>query len=83
MHIDVGAYEASKRTIVNWLSNRDPKDRSADISMIAVTTGCPCIVVAYYAGEAFGWTEEIKKYIQKLVDFYGYTDISNKPEGSP
>jgi hypothetical protein len=83
MYIDVGAYTASKKTIINWLSTRDRKELRNDMSMIAVITSCPCIVVAYYTGEAFGWPEEVVAYIKRLIDFYGYDEIANKPEGSP
>lgn len=83
MHIDLGAYEGSKNLIVNWLSGRDPKDLMHNISKIAVSTHCPCIVVAYFAGDALGWTEELVKHIKSLIEFYGYSEIANKPEGSP
>ena len=83
MYIDIGAYFASKKTIISWLSVRDRKNLISNISMIAAITSCPCIAVAYYAGEEFGWTPEIAKYIKKMIDFYGYDEIRNKPEGSP
>lgn len=83
MQIDLETYSASKRVIINWLSGRNPKDLLGNISMIATSTHCPCIVVAYFAGEAFGWTEELAQYIRRLIDFYGYDEITNKPEGSP
>lgn len=83
MYVDVGAYDASKKAIVNWLSTRDQKDLISNVSMIAVITSCPCIVVAYYAGEAFGWSDELIRYAKRLIEFYGYDTILNKPEGSP
>jgi hypothetical protein len=83
MYIDVNAYIESKNTIVNWLAIREQKDLIINISMIAVITSCPCVVVAYYAGEAFGWSTEVVKYIARLIEFYGYDQIDNKPLGGP
>lgn len=83
MYIDLETYSASKRAVITWLSTRNREDLLSDISMASTFTFCPCIVVAYYAGEAFGFTEGLKKYIENLKDFYGYTEILNKPEGSP
>lgn len=83
MQIDLSSYEASKKVIVSWLSSRKNRDLMYNISMASVITSCPCIVVAYFAGEAFGWTEELDTYIKSLIKFYGYTSIVNKPEGLP
>jgi hypothetical protein len=83
MYIDLDAYSASKKAIVSWLSSRARKDLTDNMTMISAVTFCPCIVVGFYAGEAFGWDEDIIKYIRRLIDFYGYDSILNKPEGCP
>lgn len=83
MYVDLDAYAASKKAIVNWLSTRNQKDLISNLSMVAAITHCPCIVAAYFAGEAFGWNEDLIKYVKMLTAFYGYTEILNKPKDSP
>jgi hypothetical protein len=83
MTIDLDAYSGSKKAIHAWLASRKKEFLLSNITSLAVFTHCPCIVVAYYAGEQFGFSEELVAYIVQLKKFYGYTKILNKPEGSP
>jgi len=45
------------------------------ISLAAVVTGVPVIVVTYYVGEMLGFTLEITTQIERLKVFYKYTKI--------
>lgn len=60
-----------------------PNDPSRAIGQLAAVTGVPCIVIAYYIGPLCNWHPDLIKSIKSLVDFYGYSEIENKPEGSP
>lgn len=83
MIIDIEAYTASKSIVINYYEGKGGKDARRSISMGASITHCPAVVVAYWIGDHAGWTPEIIQTIKSLIDFYGYTEIQNKPEGSP
>jgi len=80
--IDISLYDASKSLILNLFesSNRDIK---RTISMMGSSTGVPCIVIAYWLGEYTQWHPDTLAAIKRLTDFYDYSEILNKPEGSP
>ena len=46
-----------------------------EISQISATSGVPLLAIAHFVGEEFGYTPEICNSIQKIIDFYGYTNI--------
>lgn len=73
-----------KNAVLAWYrQNGDRYGDGMSISIQAQSSSCPCIIVAMWLGEEFGWSEEILKSIQVLTDFYGYTEIRNKPVSCP
>jgi hypothetical protein len=56
------------------------KEMSVDrcVTEIAISTHCPCIVIAHYVGELYGFTDEVNDVIDRLTKFYGYTEIRGK-----
>ena len=84
MHIDIETYNASKQTVLNWYEHKSGKDIQRTIGMMAGITFVPCIVIAYWLGEYTKWQDPTcENSIRRLIDFYGYTKITGKPEGSP
>lgn len=83
MVIDLTKYELRKPFILKWLESDNKKDLTTLISTMAASTLIPCIVLAFWAGEATGWPPEIIDMINRLIDFYDYSDIVGKPENSP
>jgi len=83
MTIDISLYEASKKRIVSWYESHGNGDIKGSIGFLASSYSVPAIVVAYWLGELSNWHPDIVKSIVTIRDFYGYTSIINKPEGSP
>lgn len=83
MTVDIEKYEASKKHVLNYFEAKGSRRIQHTISMGAQMYGVPCIVIAYWLGEYCGWPEETTNAIARLIEFYGYSEITGKPEGSP
>lgn len=81
MVIDIDLYKANKALVQGLF--KEGTDVANHISMMATSFGIPVIVVTYWMGEVVGWTPAIVEKIDRIRDFYGYTQILNKPEGAP
>jgi len=55
-------------------------DLGSAVGLLATSTGCPCVVVAFYLGEDIGFTEELLGIISRLTKFYGYTEFIGASE---
>lgn len=75
--------KVNKKFIQDWWKDRGKDDPSSAVGIMACATGVQCINVAYWIAEIEGWPEFLKKSVDSLVKFYGYTEIINKPEGCP
>lgn len=83
MVIDLATFEVNKHFIQEWFKNKGNYNVNYTISMMASATSVPCIVIAFWLGEITNWCPSSVAAIKRLKDFYGYTEIKNKPEGSP
>jgi len=83
MIIDIGGFDASRLTVLNYFRGKGGGDIQRTISMMAQATGVPCIVISHWLGVETNWHPDTVKSIQRLKDFYGYTEILNRPPGSP
>lgn len=84
MTIDIGTYDASKRTVIMWFRSKGGSDIKRTISMMSFTTMVPCLVIAYWLGEETKWQDPVaEEHIKSLIAFYRYTNILNKPPGAP
>lgn len=83
MKIDLSDYEANKKYIQDFAISRGGDDPASQIGMVAGITSVPAIVCAYWIGEATGYPEKVKKSIKSITEFYGYTEILNKPADAP
>lgn len=83
MTVDIDTYSANKRFIQEHFLAKYKDNPGRAVGSIAQITHVPCIVVAYYIGPVCDWHPDIIKTIKSLIDFYGYSEIKNKPEGAP
>ena len=83
MTIDLDAYDANKKFVLDWFNTRGNRDISNTISTMGFSTMTPCIVIAFWLGPETNWDPNLINTIKSLTRFYGYTDIRNKPEGCP
>ncbi len=80
---DLGKYNKDLKISVQTLFlSRDERGRNR-ILEICDPFKVPCIVVAYWCGEAAGWPDYLKRSVDSLVKWYGYTEIKNKPLNCP
>jgi hypothetical protein len=82
MIVDLNRYKVQKDIIQRWYL-KDGGDPSKLLAPIANSTMVPCIVIAFYIGEVDGWSPEIRRSIDSLTKFYGYTEIQGKPDNCP
>lgn len=80
--INYGA-TANKRFVQEWWINGGKIYTVSALGIMANATNVPCIIIAFWIGEIEGYPDWLKKSINTLIDFYGYTEIINKPEGCP
>lgn len=83
MNIDISKFEKQKKFVIGWFNTKGGKNIERTISMMAVATFIPCIVIAYWIGEETNWDPQAVESIKRLTDFYGYKEIKGKPPGSP
>lgn len=83
MTVDIELYSLNKDFCIRWFKEKGHGDIKRCIGMLASMTFVPCIVVAYWLGEATDWHPDAVSSIKNLIDFYGYTNILNKPPGAP
>ena len=83
MTIDLATYDVNKTFCINWFNTKGGKDIKRSVGQLASMTFVPCIVIAYWLGEATEWHPDAISSIKSLIDFYGYTDIQNKPPNAP
>lgn len=83
MTIDLAIYDSNKDFVIGWFNTKGGKDIGRTVSIMASATHVPCIVIAYWLGEHTNWHPDSIISIKSLTDFYGYTDIQNKPPGAP
>lgn len=83
MKIDLNKYSINRPFIQDFYRKSTIKDVSYTVSMCSTSTHCPIIVLAIFLGEDIGYTPEIVSIVERLIKFYGYTEILGQKEGSP
>jgi len=81
--IDLATFDVNKAFCINWFNTKGGKDIKRSVGALASMTFVPCIVIAYWIGEETNWHPDALNSIRSLIDFYGYTNIENKPPGAP
>lgn len=81
MKVDLNKYIVNKKFVQSFYRQKKSLyDVGSTVGLLATSTGCPCVVVAFYLGEDIGFTEELVAIIGRLVKFYGYTEIIGASE---
>lgn len=75
MIIRLGHYRTNFSYIKTLYEQQKPDKLEAWISLLAVTTGVPVIVVTWYMGEIIGFTDEVNAIIEHLKKDYAYKEI--------
>lgn len=83
MTIDIDIYKVNKDFIVRYALGKGKDDLCGSVGMLAQSLMVPAVVVAYWIAEAHGYPDNVMTTIDNLVRFYRYTEIKNKPAGSP
>lgn len=83
MIVDINKYSINEKIVKKWYVEHGEGNPSAAVSILANSTMVPCIVIAYWIGDGFGWTHDVLTTIQRLKKFYGYTHILGLPESTP
>lgn len=83
MTIDLDRYIVNKDFIQQYYCEHKEENIVRMISKLSNITLCPCIVVAYWVGDASNWPQEVIDCIKRLKVFYRYDEVLNKPKGSP
>ena len=72
MKVNCKDYETSKQFILRIYD----KDGYKAMSFVSAITGVPLVVILTWIGDTYGYSEELNKHIESLVQFYGYTEIN-------
>jgi hypothetical protein len=80
MIYDLNLYRDRMVPIVkNWIEMKG-EPPITQIPELALNTSCEIIMISHYVGELYGYTPELKKYIQDLMDFYRPDGIIGETE---
>jgi hypothetical protein len=82
MYIDISVFSGRKPLVIDWYE-KNGKDVNRTVSMMSGVTSVPCIAIAYWLGEHTNWDPLTIAAVKRLTEFYKYTEIDGKPEGSP
>ena len=84
MTIDINTYIVNRTFVQEWyLRNKNDISIGDSIGILAYSTMCPCIAIAFWIGEACNWHPDVIVSINSLIRFYNYEQIIGKPEGCP
>ena len=81
MKVDLEKYIVNRDFVQRFYrKNKEMYGLGGSISLCATSTGCACVVVAFYLGEDIGFIPELIEIIKRLTKFYGYTEFIGAPE---
>jgi hypothetical protein len=83
MRVDLGAYRVNRAFIQKWFLEQSTVGPAISAVIMASSLHVPAIVANFYIGEVNKWDQETLEAIERLVKFYGYTEIIGIPEGFP
>lgn len=82
MDLNYGA-TINKKLVQDWWKHKGKDDPRSAVAIMANATNVQCINIAFWIAEIENYPEWLKKSVDNLIKFYGYTEIINKPEGCP
>ena len=77
---DLSRYSPERKEFVQkwYRTNKGNTGANEAIAIMAIASGCPCIVVAHWIAEIEGTTDEVKRIISIITKFYDYTEIKHE-----
>ena len=72
-----------KEYILGIVRKWHPDKRYEAISHLSDPNSVPCIVIALWLGEEFGYTDELKAKYDVLYRYYNFSEIKGKPASCP
>jgi hypothetical protein len=75
--LDADKDRVCKNDILNLTKDKTEEERYQAISMLAVATHAPVIVVCCYLGELYGFWPELKALLKRLMEFYKVDEVTN------
>lgn len=74
-NIDANKYRINVKAIKLMLDKKKPEERFSHIGKVALASGVPIIIVCYYVGELYGFTDELNQKIDRLKKFYTVDNV--------
>lgn len=79
MIYDLDSYRRSVFPLIKpWCDNRPDSTPLKEAGLIALSTECPIVVIAYYMTEIYGTDPELERFILTLETFYKVTEVRGK-----
>jgi hypothetical protein len=69
-------YSIQKPYIKIWLDNKPNFNYLAEVGPIALATNTHIIIVSYFIGELYGFTDEIRDKIKRDMNFYNIKKVN-------
>lgn len=84
MRVDLNYGAAlNKKIVQEWWQRSGKDDPNTAISIMANATNVQCINIAFWIAEVENYPDWLKKTVDTLIEFYGYTEVINKAQGCP
>lgn len=77
MTLDANSYRVNIKPIYDMTIEKTPKERLQFLSILAVATGVPIVIVACYLGELYGFDEPLIAQLERLKLFYTVKEVLN------
>ncbi len=75
MILDANKYRINIKPISHQLDDKTQQERYDSIGPISVSTGVPIIIVATYVGELYGFTDQLRAFIERLKAFHAVDEV--------
>lgn len=76
MIMDSKHYRSRKDAIVKLVNAYTGGEMKRRLAEISIATGVPIIVVYTFYVEEFGGNEEALRYMERIMEFYGYDAVT-------
>lgn len=77
MILDASKYQLQMPYIIGLTKDKTMEELLKYISIVAIASGVPIIIVCYYIIELYGFDIEMYNQIGRLKAFYGVTEVIN------
>lgn len=75
MKLERAKYLLVRADIERWILARPDEDPVKMVSHLALATSCPIIIVCQFVGELHGFTPELQRIMNLLMEFYQIDSI--------